>query len=354
MKKAEKNKTIFLFFVLAVFFKAADSQIISPFNSLEVKDTSPVYSVIVSGHFHGASNNESTYPAATLLSNIDTINSLKSSFLISLGDMFIDVNEMYLKHYQKSLFNKLGIPLFNAVGNHDLSNGNLYEKKYGKTFFSFYKGSELYIVLNTEVNDGSIKNEQLSFFKDEMQKAIQDSIKNIFIFSHRPIWAEQIKKYEKLFRDNTRSSFGKNNFSSVVFPILKNLSNKKNIYWISGSMGGGPASFFYDKDEDSHITFMQTAIRDLPRDAILLINLNNGAVCMKGISLTGESLLPVEKYDLSYWNKTILKERQFNYRLLPLYIKSMLLSIYFWVGFIVAIIFIFSIILIKEKWKIRK
>ena len=137
---------------LLMVFQKLSGQAVSSFNKLEVTDTSNNYSFIVSGHFYGSSTNASTFPASSLQANIDTLNSLNSSFLMSLGDLFVDVNEMYISHYQKSLFDKLTMPLFNAVGNHDLSNGNMYEKVYGKSFFSFSKGKELFIVLNLDLH----------------------------------------------------------------------------------------------------------------------------------------------------------------------------------------------------------
>src|SRR6218665_2527740 len=161
MKKAiRRNKKNAFVFLLLLALNAAQAQVVSPFNKRTLKDTVTDYSFIVSGHFHGASTNISTFPASSLQANIDTLNKLKPLFLMSLGDMFLDVDQSYLDHYQKSLFDKLTMPLFNAVGNHDLSNGNMYEKVFGKSWFAFKAGMETFIVLNTEVDDGNIKSEQ--------------------------------------------------------------------------------------------------------------------------------------------------------------------------------------------------
>lgn len=317
-----------------------------------VADTSGTYSFIVSGHFHGASTNLSTYPASSLLANIDTLNALKPNFLMSLGDMFLDMDETYLNHYKKSLFEKLKMPLLNAVGNHDLSNGNMYEKVFGRTYFSFTDQSELFIVLNTEINDGSIKGEQFEFLKVALNKAKLEGIKNIFIFSHRPIWAEENSRYKMLFEGNTRSQFGSPNFEKEIRPLLEN--STLPVYWISGSLAGGPASFFYDKDTSFSITFMQTAIRDLPRDAVLQINVTDGSISFKGISLTGQKLEPIENYTIDYWKKTIPPEASFNYRLLPLIILQMLKHYFFWIGFVSSLIFFFVLKWIFNRWKKRK
>ncbi len=326
-------------------------QIVSPFNKLAILDNSVDYSFIVSGHFHGSSSNQSTFPASTLLANIDTLNALHASFLMSLGDMFLDVNEAYKEHYQKTLFDKLKIPVFNAVGNHDVSNGNKYEEYYGKSFFSFIYHTELFIVLNTEVNDGDIKGEQLQMLKGAIASASKQAIQHIFIFSHRPVWSEEHPVYSKLFKDNTKSQIGLPNYKKEIQPLIEH--SQIPIYWMSGSMGAGPASFFYDKDA-SGITFMQTAIRDLPRDAVLIVNVKGGKVFFQGVSLTGEKLLAIESYNVDYWTKNIAPETTFNYRLLPYLTLQLITHHYFWLGLIAGILLLIVVSWIFKKWKRKK
>lgn len=329
------------------------AQTISPFNKHVIIDTNSSYSFLVSGHFHGASSNKSTFPAATVLAGIDTINSLKSSFLISLGDLFLDVNEAYINNYQKSLFRKLNMPLFNAVGNHDISNGNLYEKIYGKTYYSFTNHSELFIVLNTELNDGSIKNEQLIFLESVLNEAKSEKIKNIFIFSHRPIWSENNSRYSALFAGNTRTALGENNYDDEIKPLLLEISKSKSIYWMSGSMADAPASFFYNKEAESNIIYIQTAIRDLPRDAVMQVNLVNGKVKFKGISLTGQKLDMIENYNIEYWTKAVPDEAKFNFRMLPYLTKQILFHYYFWIGFTSSLLILIILRFVYSKWKKR-
>lgn len=338
-------------FVIAfcLLLNVAHAQSISPFNKKGVVDSSNTYSFIVSGHFHGASTNISTYPASTILANIDTLNSLNPSFMMSLGDMFLDVDQLYLEHYQRTLFDKLKMPLFNAVGNHDVSNGNLYEKQFGKTYFYFKKASELYIVLNTEINDGSIKGEQLEMLIKALEIADSSSIKNIFIFSHRPVWSEENPLYETVFKENTKSNYGSVNFENEIRPLL--LKVNKPVYWISGSLGNAPASFFFDKEQNSKLIFMQTAIRNVPHDAVLNVKVNGGVVTLNGISLTSEPLKAIESYNLNFWRETAAPEQAFNYRLLPLMIFQMVRHYYFWSGIIFSLVVLFAFTFVKKKWK---
>ncbi|MCW3102607.1 MAG: hypothetical protein JWO09_1047 [Bacteroidetes bacterium] len=330
------------------------AQVISPFNRLELKDTSDTYSFIVSGHFHGASTNLSTFPAATVLANTDTLNSFQPAFLLTLGDVFLDLDKNYIEHYRRSLFSKLKMPVFNAVGNHDLSNGDMYEKTFGATWYFFTAGSELFIVLNTEKNDGSIDGAQLEMLQNALKKGEEQSIKNIFIFSHRPVWSENDPTFAGLFAGNTRTAIGSNNYEKELKPLLTAVSKAKPVYWMSGSMANAPASFFYHRDEKTNITFMQTAIRDLPRDAVLLVTANKGAISFKGISLTGQSLEPVEHYGIEYWKRSVPEEEKFNYRLLPLMLFKAVTHLYFWSGFVIALLLFLLLRFVTKRWKKRK
>ncbi|MGZ4055323.1 MAG: metallophosphoesterase family protein [Bacteroidia bacterium] len=354
MIKRKTNNISIALFTLLITTQLLSAQLVSPFNKLSVTDTSKSYSFIVSGHFHGGSTNISTFPASTILAGIDTLNALKPAFLISLGDLFLDVNDVYIEHYQKSFFSKLQMPLYNAVGNHDVGNGNMYEKIYGKTFFSFKIQSEFFIVLNTELNDGSIKDEQLAFFKNALNEAHAKEIKNIFILSHRPVWSENAPDYKNLFAGNTRTALGHNNYEEVIKPLIADFSKDKSVYWFSGSMAGGPSSFFYHKEANTGLTVIQTAIRDLPRDAVLQVNVADGKISFKGISLTGQNIEPIENYDIDYWKKTIAPEEKFNYRLLPLMTKQMLMHQYFWIGLVVGSLLFVTAFFIKRRWKRKK
>ena len=109
---SKTNKSTLILSGLMLLLNVLTAQIISPFNNLPVNDSSKNYSFIVSGHFHGASTNSSTFPSSSILANIDSLNSLKPVFLMSLGDMFLDVNDTYINHYKYCLFHIAIILLF--------------------------------------------------------------------------------------------------------------------------------------------------------------------------------------------------------------------------------------------------
>jgi hypothetical protein len=350
MKKS-KCFTGIIFMICFTAWKINCGQI-SPFNERILTDTTENFCFLVSGHFHGASTHRSPYPASTLLANIDTLNSMKPAFLMSLGDMFVDVNEMSVSSYRRSLFAKLRMPLFNAVGNHDLSGDDFYGKVFGKTWDSFSLAGNVFIILNTEADDGRISGDQLNFFKETLLKHSGKG-KNLFVFSHRPVWAERKERYKDLFEGNTRTLVGKNNFTEELEPLLLEW-NTGHVYWISGSMASAPASFFYDEDPETGIIFMQTALRDLPRDAVLKVSVRNGEVSFQGISLTGQALQSIESYGMEFWKQNSAPEEKFSFRLLPYLILQVVSHSYFWIGVVSSLLIVIVFRFILLRWKRKR
>jgi hypothetical protein len=337
------------------FFRmySSEAQQLSPFNKQAIKDSSSSYSFIVTGHMHGSSNNLSTFPASTILANIDTINSLRPAFIMNLGDLFIQLDKTSVGHYEKSLFNKLTAPLFNSPGNHDFSHELSYNDLYGKSYFSFNLQSERFIILDTEKDNGNISGGQMDLLKEAISATSLKGVKNIFIFSHRPVWTDASPLYSDLFDGNTRSVL-ETNFSKDIVPLLSQVPDSIHVFWLSGSLGGmAPASFFYHHNKELRTVFIQTAIRDVPRDAILEVNADRGAVSFNTISLTGEKLEKLEYYGPEIWKKKEVKA-EFNFRMIPYLALQMIHYPAFWYGFVTAAVLVLLCLFVYRRLKRRR
>ncbi len=302
----------------------------SPFNGLEVMpaDSTGHYRILIGGHFHGESTNRSGYPASTLLANIDTINALGANLFLSTGDLFMDpVKDM--PRYQRSLFSRLKMPFFNSPGNHDPRSGQVNELP-GSKYFPVV--SDQYVIIDTEADDGSLDEAQLDMLQGYLDPRNSFVATRVFIISHRPIWAEDDPQYSSLFEGNTRSLTG-TNFKKDVYPLLEKIAEHAHVYWISGSMGGfAPSSIFFQQHA-KNITYIQCAIRDETRDALLIADVYPDSVKWSGLSLTGQKLLAPEQYDAAWWREHLKKDKPgFNWRLLPYLIKTTVLRREFWWG----------------------
>lgn len=317
--------TIFIFAQISM----GSAQYVSPFNQRKIQvDSTGDYTFIVSGHFYGDGSNKSGYPANTLLGNLDQINTSNAAMLVCLGDLFMDV-ENDLPKYQHSIFQQLKMPLVNSVGNHDLS-GNFYQEHFGKTYFEFQIHRDLHLVLDTELENGDITGEQLLLLQAAKNRTKLGEIDNVFIYTHRTIWSKSYSEMEGLFLDNTQG-IGATNYSGEVLPILKEIGKNASVYLFSGSLGNAPASFFYFHDQPNSISIIGTAIRALKRDALLYVHVKQGKVSFETVSLTGETLMPLESYSVDFW-KYEVGEEPFNWRLVPYYCKLMITHRYFWYG----------------------
>ena len=329
------------------FFNAVSQQKSSFNNQIVNIDSSGDYHFIVSGHFYGDGTNKSRYPVNTLLGNLDWINNSKSCMLISLGDLFMDVKND-IPQYKTSLFDKLNIPLFNAVGNHDLTE-DIYQKNFGATYFYFLIGRDVHWIIDTEMDDGDNKGDQLKMFKEIEALVDNGQVENLFIYGHRTIWKETYSQMDGLFEDNTQSIMS-TNFESEILPNLKTIAKKTKVYFFAGSLGDAPSSFFYFEDNTSSITYIATAIRGLLRDAVLVVHVKDGVVSFETKSLTNQPIESLESYGIDFWKSTSSDE-PFNYRLIPYYLKLIFFHRIFWYGMGFAFILIFGFKFLYRKFK---
>jgi hypothetical protein len=332
------SRGLSIIFFSILFSLASGQTYRSPFNQLQVPvpGDSDSYSFLVSGHFYGGSGSgTSGFPASTILAAIDTINRSGADFLLSTGDMFIDA-ESDLPRYHSSFFGKLRMPLINAVGNHDVDSDR-YGALFGETCFQVHLGPDRLIVLDTEKDDSNIRGVQLDFLRSALADVSRGKVRNVFILSHRPVWAEQDDKYSPLFKHNTRSVFT-NNYSEDVLPLLQEMAGHAKVFWFSGSMGGSAPSSIFHVEHLPNLYFVQSAIRNRPADAVLKVEVGPSGIDLSAFSLTGKNLPPVEELDVAYWSRFKAPERGFNWRLLPYYAKTYAVHPAFWSGVVIAVL----------------
>ncbi len=353
MAKAAINIIIICIFVSANILVAQNIR--SPMNAKKIKIHSEDYSILIAGHLYGAPNNSrSVFPSASILAMLYEINSMDCSFFVSLGDNFRTADDIQIINYKKSFANQLNFPIFNAVGNHDVKDRKKYVNTFGKTYYEFVYGSELYIFLDSELNHPGIMGDQLNYFINVIkQKAVNPNIKNVFIFSHKLIWAVNIPKYQVVYNHlNSQSGYGLDDkFNSIIIPILKDLGQKdKNVFWISGDIGcSWSLPLFYDKDNNTDITFIATGLGDTEKDLILKVNINHGDVNFLPLSLGAEDI-NITHYDLRYWDKYFTGSQSFQYSSTCFSeIQRMLLHKYYWVGFFSLFPVVLLIYYIKRR-----
>ncbi len=334
-------------FFCILFVGQLHAQYTSPFNKKSiVSDSTGKYSFIVSGHFYGDGTNNSRFPANSLLANLEWINQSKADMLVCLGDLFKDISND-IPTYQSSLFDPLAMPLVNTVGNHDLT-GTIYQDNYGETGFSFEVNQDIHLIIDTEQDNGDVSGEQFERLKTIRDQVKNEGINNVFIYTHRTVWSEAYDEMDGLFLDNTQGLTA-TNFKDEVLPILKEISAYSDVFWFSGSLGTAPSSFFYFEDQENKVKIIGTAIRALPRDAVLKVNVDQGNVNFETHSLTQQELLPLEAYDVQFW-QTEVGIDPFNWKLILYYMQVAVTHRFFWYGVLSCVLAIFSFRFIRKRF----
>ena len=133
---------------------------------------------------------------------IKEINLLSPDMVIDVGDMIPGYStdkskiESMWNQFDKTVAH-FEEPLVMVAGNHDIwspLSRKIYERRYGRTYFSFdYKGAH-FIVLDSETLDENgapinrISDEQIDWLKKDLSS--HHNARAIFVFLHKPLWQD--------------------------------------------------------------------------------------------------------------------------------------------------------------------
>jgi hypothetical protein len=329
-------------------------------NNYSLKDDDPKpYNFLVAGHIYGDARTKTVLPSASMLANIDSINALDANFMILLGDNYYKAEIIYISNFIHFFLDKIKIPVFNAVGNHELIGSNLYIEYFKDTFFAFKYMKDYFIILNTEGNDNIISDQ--SMFLDNQTDIINNdmNIGNIFIFTHKLLWSVNSQRYKIVYNhlNNTVGYINQLKLKNKIFDLIESIDN--NVYWFAGDIGDKKSlPLFYDCDSTGRIHYIATGIGDTKNDYMLKIGVNpdkKDNINFDVISLTRYPANKLKSYNLRFW-KEYFKEDTYSYistksQFLFFRIKNLVSHRYYWYGMITIIVLglILKIIRVKTK-----
>lgn len=140
----------------------------------------------------------------------------------------------------------LGLPVYFAVGNHDMEDRELFENRYGETYFSFTFQNDLFIVLDPNIDGWNISGEQMEFLKETLDEN-EENTDNIFVYFHQLLWWKNNSIYTNYHPNSFEGKADTINFWSEVEPMFSKLSNE--VFMFAGDVGAAnwAADFMYDK-----------------------------------------------------------------------------------------------------------
>lgn len=330
-------------------YGAASDTIFSKYNDqylLESKDKE-AFHFFLGGHLYGDGGHQaSLYPSPSLLANIDTINNSGASFFVSLGDNVRVSNNIQWSNFRTSFTNRLKMPFFSVMGNHDtLANAELAVQLFGPTFYSFRYHNNAFVFVDTIVNDGRLNGTQLEWLKKTLEDCKNDGLSNVFLIGHMVIWQDNLEDSDFKLQNSYENIF---NFKEDVLPSLLDLRSKNiGVFVFSDDIGGGddnPNFMFHHKDTKSGIEYMSTGIGNNKNDALIhaFIDKDNKPH-FEGFSLTGKTLPEIADFDIAYWKENM------PYRGLSNKFKKRLYNNNFRLGAMFAFALVFSLLIL---WRI--
>lgn len=228
------------------------------------------YSFFVAGHTYGAPgvNNDGLHPPfENKFQHIQSRSEI--GFGILLGDIvrpnpieqdWIDVDES---------IENLGLPVHFAVGNHDMENREIFESRYGDTYYAFLVSDDLFIVLDPNLDGWNISGNQLEFL-DSLLINFADNVENIFVSFHQLLWWESDNKYSIVYPNSLAGRADVVNFWTEIEPRFTALQNQ--VFFMAGDLGAAHWSGDVLYDNYDNITFIATGMGEGDGDNFVVVN----------------------------------------------------------------------------------
>jgi hypothetical protein len=273
-------KHIVIFLLVIVFLQSCRKDKIHPADL----GNNVAYSFFVAGHTYGSTVNFTGGLYQPFKNKFEWMN---NDSLIELGILTGDIVKYSTAGNWDLVDQDLSIlntEVHFAAGNHDVEDVDLYQSRYGDTYFSFYKNKDLFIILDGNIDSWRITGDQLEFFKLEIAKLTSKG-QNLYIFSHQAIYFDE-------HPITTNSLEGKSddlNFKTEILPLLKELNNE--VYLFVGDVGafdwGLPA--FYEKDDN--VSYIASGMGGGLQDNFIVVDVSeNGNVSYRLIALNGNDI----------------------------------------------------------------
>jgi hypothetical protein len=230
------------------------------------------YSFFIAGHTYGQPgvNNAGLHPPF-----VDKFNYIKGrpeiKFGILLGDIVSPGPQPHDWDEVDADIDSLGMPVYFAVGNHDMENRPLFEERYGITYYSFVFNGDLFIILDPNIDGWNISGPQFEFLKNTLNSNYCD-VENIFVMFHQLLWWENDNIYSGFWPNSFSGRADTINFWTSVEPLFAQLPNKTVM--CAGDVGAVSWSTDFMYDKFANISFVATGMGQSNGDNFIVINVD--------------------------------------------------------------------------------
>ncbi len=175
-------------------------------------------------------------------------------------------------------------PIYIAAGNHDLSDRSLFENRYGPTYYSFQHNSDIFIILDSNLDGWNISGDQLVFLEEILNDKIP-STRNIFVFVHHLIWWSRDNDFHQVRINSSTGRADSTNFFSSVLPLFTVLD--KPVYFFAGDVGAQPVGSEFMYYQEDNIFFIASGMGGGERDNFLIVTVTD-EVQIRLVAINGD------------------------------------------------------------------
>jgi hypothetical protein len=222
------------------------------------------------------SDRTGSHRAGIFAKAVERLNLMQPEFVLSVGDLIEGYSEDKEKLDSQwrefnGFVNKLEMPFFYVVGNHDLVNpveGQKWQEQFGRTFYHFVYKNVLFLLLSSEdpkaKDVGVVTPAQIAWVKKTLEA--NRNVRWTIVVLHRPLWTQQNLKngwveVEKLLGGRQYTVF-----AGHLHRYQKYVRQGMNYYQLA-TTGGGSKIRGLRYGEFDHITWVT-----MKKDGPLLAN----------------------------------------------------------------------------------
>ena len=240
-------------------------------NCIQAQADSILYSFFIAGHTYGKPgvNNIGLHPPfKAKFPYIKSRPEIKFGFF--LGDIVPPGWDSLDLYQVESDIDSLGLPIYFAVGNHDMENRELFESRYGPTYYHFKYNNDLFIVLDPNIDGWNISGDQMLFLLNVINSNYQ-YVDNIFVLFHQILWRENDNIYSVVSPNSFAGRTGPINFWPEIEPLFHTLPNK--VVFCAGDLGAAYWSSDFCYDSYDNITFIGSGMGESIGDNFVILNI---------------------------------------------------------------------------------
>lgn len=237
------------------------------------RDDAEQYSFFVAGHAYGApmADNQGLHPP--FVNEFDNLNSNnRLQFGVLTGDIVRISDTASWDAVDRQLEN-LHMPVYFCPGNHDTYNRKLYESRYGKPYYSFNAGSDLFIVLDGSLDRWNITGDQLNFLTMALKQA-KSGVNNVFVFIHQLIWWDEHNIFSSVKLNWPPYTPDTTNYWAVIEPMLQDLNAP--VYIFAGDLGASTKASPVMYYPDGNITYIGSGMGSIVADNYIIVTSGPG------------------------------------------------------------------------------